>query len=373
MKKVFCFILLIIIIVLICYFVFVRTNNTSYEGDIVESDNTEVEELEEYVALFEEMGTVADNKTKENGTVKALSETENVILRDDNGNPVTIPAGFGIAKDSATIVEDGIIIEDTSGTKNETGNQFVWIPVGIELDTESEEKVIKLSRYNFGTQGTTRIKKSEDDEIDADWDTSVKMTETKENSVAKNIEEFINSANQNRGYYIGRYEAGTDKARTEKTDDSKLVSAKVKGNINSYIYATRDQSLKLSQEMYDDSNFTSDLINSYAWDTAIIFIEKCGNNNDYAHQIRLQSTIATTGNASDGTNKDVECNIYDLTGNVCEWTTEYADYSSEGTCCSRGGSYHNSYSCTASRYSGDPKTSDDIIGFRPIIYINIEK
>ena len=37
-------------------------------------------------------------------------------------NSIRIPAGFKIAQESATLVENGIVIEDTDG------NQFVWIP-----------------------------------------------------------------------------------------------------------------------------------------------------------------------------------------------------------------------------------------------------
>ena len=45
-------------------------------------------------------------------------------ITDDLDNPVTIPGGFHIDKDSGTKVEEGIVIEDSNN------NQFVWIPVG---------------------------------------------------------------------------------------------------------------------------------------------------------------------------------------------------------------------------------------------------
>ena len=43
----------------------------------------------------------------------------------------------------------------------------------------------------------------------------------------------------------------------------------------------------------------SDLMNSYAWDTAIIFIQTFSGDIDYSKQNRIQTTIATTGNAHD--------------------------------------------------------------------------
>ena len=36
--------------------------------------------------------------------------------------------------------------------------------------------------------------------------------------------------------------------------------------------------------MYSSSNFESDLINSYAWDTAIVFIQEFSGDTDYSRQ-----------------------------------------------------------------------------------------
>ena len=50
--------------------------------------------------------------------------------------------------------------------------------------------------------------------------------------------------------------------------------------------------------MYTSSNFTSDLINSYAWDTAIYFLQKCDNrdlenNIPYSRQDGQQKRLKT--------------------------------------------------------------------------------
>ena len=74
-------------------------------------------------------------------------------------------------------------------------------------------------------------------------------------------QKMLKSVYLNGGFYIGRYEAGCDNERTQKTNDEDLVTPiKVKPDISPYIYVTRDQSKKLSQEMYSNRNFSTDLI-----------------------------------------------------------------------------------------------------------------
>ena len=80
-----------------------------------------------------------------------------------------------------------------------------------------------------------------------------------------------------------------------------------------------------------EAKVTSDLINSYAWDTAIVFIQKCGtesNSSTYSKTDGQSSTSTrepqTTGtNILKATNKvDKQCNIFDMAGNcraeLCE-------------------------------------------------------
>ena len=62
--------------------------------------------------------------------------------------------------------------------------------------------------------------------------------------------------------------------------------------------------------------FSSDLINSYAWDTAIIFIQTFGGENEYYNQNKCTSVTTTGGNG------DEYCNINDMSGNAHEWSTE---------------------------------------------------
>ncbi len=117
--------------------------------------------------------------------------------------------------------------------------------------------------------------------------------------------------------------------------------------------------------MYTGIN--SDLINSYAWDTAILFIEKYLGDEDYSRQTTLQSSLANTGKATDGTNYDLRCNIYDMAGNCLEWTTETSSTSSN-PCVVRGGYCNNSQYFTSDRNSGNTSSGSINDSFRSLLY-----
>ena len=65
----------------------------------------------------------------------------------------------------------------------------------------------------------------------------------------------------------------------------------------------------------------SDLVNSYAYDTAIVFIQEMGHTN-YANKNSVNKEIKNTGTIGDEV-----CNIHDMSSNIEEWTTEYCTYS----------------------------------------------
>ena len=58
----------------------------------------------------------------------------------------------------------------------------------------------------------------------------------------------------------------------------------IKSNQQVWNYITQNKAADIARNMYS-ANVTSDLVNSYAWDTAIVYIEKCGTNANYANQI----------------------------------------------------------------------------------------
>ena len=266
---------------------------------------------------------------------------DTTTLEDTYGNQVTIPKGFKIANDSATDVTGGIVIEDATYT-NTIGSQFVWIPVGTgenAIKKANKEKVdIALGRYEF-TKTTSEYSGSSFTE-----DTTANHNSDYKNAIAKDIEQFKTSVKNNHGYYIGRYEAGVvDYNSSVSTSNSdykinwtgytgdniKLVCKKEQQVWN---YVTQNKASELSRDMYgSEAKVTSDLINSYAWDTAIVFVQKCGKESNSSTYSRTwgHSSITEGMPQATGTNiltetskVDKQCNIFDMAGNCLEWTTE---------------------------------------------------
>jgi len=332
---------------------------------------------------------IKDKKPTSGGTVTALSDKDTTQLEDDLGNIVKVPKGFGIATDSGTKVEEGIVIEDADSSRDTYKSQFVWVPVGMEIKVSTEISVtgeidIPLGRYVFnrstGVVDENLSKTEPLDQLRISASSSYYYTEkindgTTTNSYARDIVGFINSANINKGYYIARYEAGmsgTTSSTTESTlsdgntsKNSDLAAQVVtKSGVGVWNYISRGNASAVCRSMYNANSdkVTSDLINSYAWDTAIVFIEKCGTNNNYANKTDGNGILKTTGN-----NSDEQCKINDMAGNVYEWSTEaYSGIS--GPFVYRGGVYaSNLY--TAYRGTELTTTTSSSYGFRPLLYL----
>ena len=284
-----------------------------------------------------------------------LNKDDNTELHDAYGNKIVVPAGFKITND-ATTVDKGIVIEDvTSGAT--AGSQFVWVPVGkIYTDTtrtDANSKTINLNRYTFNENGNPT---AQGENIISNYYQELSSSD-KGTTVSKNITDFKNSVSTNGGYYIGRYEARTTTPRTSADNALTQITEKVTDHI--YNYVTQVQSAQLSQHMYNTSKFTSDLINSYAWDTAIIFIQKCTN------QTSLNDSFLATG-----TSIDKQCNIFDMASNVAEFPTETSNISSN-PCVYRGGYYSSTLGYTSLRDNCIISSSTPTLGFRPILYLTI--
>ena len=347
---------------------------------------------------------------------RTTSESTTVIAKDKKGNQVVVPGGFKISSASGESVQQGIVIEDKDG------NQFVWVPVS-NINGDGSNKIVKddgskveitLARYTFATSspGTPTIKQkgSEYDQTTLAQATSgtlntkygvaestyyfyelngsrpgkEKSDLTGTNTTAKNLKDFIEKTESNKGFYIARYEAsygsgynssGTDTAT--KFGNAKPLSKVSTANSTSSMnykegtlwnYITQPQAALVSQNMYKNDKYVeSDLINSYAWDTAIVYIQAMGNSN-YANAKRGTNTsLKDTGSTG-----DEKCKIFDMAGNLNEWTTEYSTSTRNSCaypCTVRGGSYYGSSSYTSIRRDYYGTLSYNHLSFRPLLYV----
>ncbi len=305
----------------------------------------------------------------ENGTLGTVtgSETKNTTVKDSLGNQVVVPAGFKVVNKDANVT-DGIVVEDVSHSAT-AGSQFVWIPVGdVIKDSAGNKETITLGRYDFDDKGNATV-------YSGMWTEDTAANHKYKNTIAKDIEDFKNKVNNiTHGYYIGRYESRTSIERKSETD--KLTQITIKPDKYVYNYTTQSQAAELSRGMYSDSNFESDLMNSYAWDTAVYFLQKFDNRANkaslkpYSRQNRLNTSFAGQGtnNLSDASKQDVICNVYDMASNCFEWTTETCS-GSDSLCTSSGGSYSVINFYTSTRFPSYTSTSSDNFSFRPLLYM----
>ena len=256
---------------------------------------------------------------------KASQKTfeENTTSIDDYGNRVKVPVGFKIAEDSATSVTGGVVIEDvTAGDSNTKGSQFVWIPVGdVITDNNGNKTTITLGRYTFdtGTGKETLVQSAEnyanetqlrDENSGNNYFQELLNTTISTNTKAKDIKDFATQAKSSGGYYIGRYEAGDTTATNSPREGTNMVSnsedpVTCKKGVYPYTFVNQRDSATLARNMYASSNFESDLINSYAYDTAIIYIQTFSGDKDYSRQNRLQQSIIKCGEYTSGINADI--------------------------------------------------------------------
>ena len=366
------------------------------------NEQVALNEITDYITNieFESNTTNPTEKAKDIATVIGKDYfTEPTTIKDNNGNLIRVPEGFKIAEDSGLNVTEGIIIEDNDiieGIGNNRGNQYVWIPVGNEIKKSDGTTVnIVLGRYIFAdgtndkssdgktilSKGTPILKQSSENYTQEILINSAykELTISREgvsssgndgiNTTALNLKGFINSVNTNGGYYIARYEAsyGVDEKPNSKVSNNYSVTKEPTTEGTLWNFITQINAAKSSKNLYE--TVETDLMNSYAWDTAIIYIQDFSDDIDYSWQDgkSIKSSLTNTG-----VNKDEKCKINDMASNTFEWITEYSTNSSttsSGPCAYRGGDYNYNNIYTSSRYSNDAAGNYNSVTFRTILYM----
>ena len=241
-------------------------------------------------------------------------------------------------------------------------------------------------------------------------------------------QKMLKSVYENGGFYVGRYEAGIEEKRIEQTDENasekfgipktKPVS---KANVYPYTFVTRTQAQKLAESV-NHGRYSSSLMFGIQWNLVLAFMSKdskitstdeltkdstaIGNysnsqfkleqNGKYAVEndytllyLQWKSTTTPTeeyvdedmnklpqskrGNSiliTAGTSEQNKfMNIYDIAGNVAEWTLE-RNSDTYSSCVNRGGAYWNtgSSSMAAQHQGASIRTDSESIGFRVSIY-----
>ena len=213
---------------------------------------------------------------------------------------------------------------------------------------------------------------------------------------------MLKSVYENGGFYVGRYETGIEASyRTSPGDTTQTPTETpvIKANEYPYNYVTRTQAQTLASSMLSGDK-TSSLMFGVQWDLVLKYLE----TKNAATQSQLNTDSKTMGNYVNNlwniTNKSAKylsgswkpcpyektaeasvllttgadasfekMNIYDIAGNVWEWTLEKTSNTSS-PCAYRGGYYNYSGSLypASSRSYSNTTYSNSSIGFRVTLY-----
>ena len=285
-------------------------------------------------------------------------ELANATKEPDPAEGVKMPTGFyyvGGTKTSGIVISDNV--NDKDKYKNKAvvgtdllGNQYVWIP----CTTDSTSSKLQYARTEWGVEedgdDNSRAIKDELTLTDAsvtysDADTANGINADVSKEIVAQIKAEKTSVAKYGGYYIGRYEVG-------KNGDTAVV----KYNQTPYASITWSTAYGLAKKIITNSEATSYLCSSYAWDTAVNFIQNNSTAKNYATSIEgfngnwnPQAVKDPSGNVIKpaGTSQQLNtglttqfCNIFDMGGNEAEFTTELNPGTSE-TVVLRGGNYYN--------------------------------
>ena len=247
---------------------------------------------------------------------------------------VPVPAGFAVIKEEGENVADGIVITDSNG------NEYVWIPCTKEQ--------YKRQEWDVETDGADNSRASKDEltltgVTFSEADTANGINQTVTDEIVKQINEEKASIEKHGGYYIGRYEVGI-----ENND------AVIKPNVEPKTNLKWRNAYDLAKGIGGGTEATTYLCSSYAWDTAINFIQNSGTAN-YATSInnfnenwQSKEVKDKNGNIIKPAGQAIrlktglttaKSNIYDMGGNVGEFTTELNPNTSESVVL-RGGGYN---------------------------------
>ena len=312
-------------------------------------------------------------------------ELANATKEPDPAEGVKIPTGFyyvGGTKTSGIVISDNV--NDKDKYKNKAvvgtdllGNQYVWIP----CTTDSTSSKLQYARTEWGVEAdgddNSRAIKDELTLTDAsvtysNADTANGINADVSKEIVAQIKAEKASVAQYGGYYIGRYEVG-------KNSDTAVV----KYNQTPYASITWSTAYGLAKKIITNSEVNSYLCSSYAWDTAVNFIQNNSTAKNYATSIEgfngnwnPQAVKDPSGNVIKpaGTSQQLNtglttqfCNIFDMGGNEAEFTTELNPGTSE-TVVLRGGDFYNDHPA-GYRWDCGSGNAYISVGFRATLFL----
>ena len=298
-----------------------------------------------------------------------------------------------------------------------TRNQWVWVPIADVTDMYhiSNNKLyanrytFSGSSYNKATQYITEPALQTASTASSQYDYEHRYLKQYLEGISRNgflqemreeFYEMLESVKTYGGFYIGRYETGNTQKNNLRVVKGHTGTTSIGNENNRINYITWYDAYKRSKKMREKNPVYTNLIWGIQWDETMKWLidsgEKTyaevgsyssswGNYNDVSFTYTQTSgltadglgTVAggtatkSSGNTiipTGSTERNKANNIYDLAGNIWEWTME-SDAS--GGRYYRGGVYSNNGSLPAHyRQSSTPKASYAANGARGTLYIS---
>lgn len=335
------------------------------------------------------------------------------VLSEDNIF-VPVPKGYTASTiDGEKKVSTGFVIkEGTNGNARSGINEFVWVPVSNINDIyDKENNAGQL--WNFSGTTSTKVtypnqknssyrepdvitgaNEGEESTSGSKYDAvtdNLKQAGMPDTTTAQNFKEQLQKEFENMiesvkiygGFYIGRYETGN-------LSQTKAVVQKYNTDIGNQTWYTQ---YKLSKTIRANSNVTTSMIWGCQWDITLKWMQRYGsedvrnfttdsklhgNFKDTELKYKVNSTSAEQTKAAGvqniiptGSSETTKVNnIYDMAGNVTDWTLEAAHAHSRTH---RGGSFDtvSSYNSAGTRITTYPVNSSSANGSRASLYINL--
>lgn len=329
-----------------------------------------------------------------------------------------LPKNGKFVRDERTDLESGLVIRDNEGR----GNSYVWIevPQTIYKDQTLNGGVAEILENDYaGIERTLRnyAKDYIDNNYSDTWVANSAVANEATYNELKN--KMLSSIFLNGGFWISQYEVGIGQVEGKEIDitgpiedDSKLPTPVSREGAYPYRYVNCNQAQFLAQKLYDYEydEHKSSLLFGIQWDLVLKYLEEKGRfaygSKIKKYEIKEDSTswgnyrnaeikprrgkymersqnvwnkcdtetIKKIGNqylfTTGVTERNMVANIYDLTGNVLEWTLEKSSDDNNPWTYRGGdlGSYGSDVTVEKRNNAGNGNHKWDCIGFRATIF-----
>ena len=281
-----------------------------------------------------------------------------------NHGTAVIPEGFMIVPGCDDVSQGLVISDDVGDTELDSnnivanGNQFVWIPV------TNMDNFRPIGGYYNGSPDNMIPNCSEP------FANGYSTEKTEYDTMKQSVED-------NHGFYIGRYEAGKDTNGNLVVKKNSPVYNKVGWSNSDDMTNKAGGAVELSKNFTNGKSYqgkvTSTLVYGIQWDATMQFFDSnyvtgtCDENSYVRDSTGKGNYSASLINTGSNENYKVK-NVYDMAGNVWEWTMEAYSTSDRVF---RGGSYGYAGSSYPVSFRDDnlPSVSNDYGGFRSALYL----